>query len=213
MNKDAHQLVLAETLRHLGNVLSMLADIPVNERPDVLANAIAFHNQQCPDSRIQPTGPGYITHLRNVTPFSIITNESSNVIPLNAGNKKFPVTQTTNDTGSVLIDKLNAMSTSSCTCGVKTSVFTYHKDYCNYKTLQSAVAELHRISYPAKEGLDMAGAGFIRSLQDYTSELVNADANEIRSRLIQWAPQIVLDAYATVISHGDDTDICPNTAN
>lgn len=43
-----------EALRHLGNVLCMLAELDAGDRCRAFNEALEYYNNQCPDEKIEP---------------------------------------------------------------------------------------------------------------------------------------------------------------
>jgi hypothetical protein len=56
-----------ETMRHLGNVLVLLAELVPDERCRALENALAFYNERNPDCQVDGV-EGYETHLVHIGP-------------------------------------------------------------------------------------------------------------------------------------------------
>lgn len=51
-----------EAMKHLGNVLMLLAELHPDDRCKALDNAMAFYNQHNPKAQVAPV-PGFETHL------------------------------------------------------------------------------------------------------------------------------------------------------
>ena len=64
MSEDRHW---SDALDHLGNVLSMLADLHPDEQCRAFTKALAFYNSVRPNARVEPH-EGWETRLVNIGP-------------------------------------------------------------------------------------------------------------------------------------------------
>jgi hypothetical protein len=72
------EMLQPTAIDHLGNVLSMLAELHEDDQSDAYVEALAFYNNARPDAKVEPVA-GYTTRLVHETPLDAWPDEPDNV--------------------------------------------------------------------------------------------------------------------------------------